>query len=106
MLLNENSKKRLNSIGIVLGCIFTIIVIIILLNDPPIDFYGKSERFVAGEIVRLVGPDPVISYRKTVAYCLLYGSIVFGGVFCVIRYGVPVLTGLVEWIVNRFRKTP
>ena len=47
-------RRGLNRKGIVLGCIFTIIVIIILLNDPPRDFYEDREWFVAGEIVRLV----------------------------------------------------
>ena len=47
-------RRDLNRKGIVLGCIFTIIVIIILLNDPPRDFYEDREWFVAGEIVRLV----------------------------------------------------
>jgi hypothetical protein len=54
----------------------------------------------------MTGPDPVISYGKTIGGCILYGSIVFGIIVFGIRFGTTWFIGLIKWIVEGSKRTP
>ena len=102
-----NIKKiGLTRLATVIASIATVIVIVLLVSDPPESYYNDREFFVGGEIVRMAGPDPVISYGKTIGGCILYGSIVFGIIVFGIRFGATRFIGLIKWIVGGSQRTP